>query len=195
MIVDDLIFFAMLGVILGGRIGYVLLLRPQLLGQRPAVSLQDLGRRHVFPWRHARRDRRSLAVCVAPPAQCGRCAGFHQVPLPGLGLFFGRIGNFITNGELWGKVTTVPWGFNVNGVVRHASQLYEALFEGLFLFTVIWIFTSRPRPRLAPSGLFLIVYGVVRFWIEFVRVPDGAHRLPGRTGWLTEEHGIVISQW
>src|SRR5215510_14179124 len=69
------------------------------------------------------------------------------VPLPGLGLFFGRIGNFI-NGELWGKTTTVPWGFQVNGEVRHASQLYEAFFEGLVLFAIIWIFTSRPRPRL-----------------------------------------------
>jgi phosphatidylglycerol:prolipoprotein diacylglycerol transferase len=93
------------------------------------------------------------------------------VPLPALGLFFGRIGNFI-NGELWGKRTSVPWGFNVNGEVRHASQLYEAFFEGLVLFAIIWWYTSKPRPRLAPSGLFLIVYGAVRFAIEFVRVPD-----------------------
>ncbi len=112
------------------------------------------------------------------------------VPLPGLGLFFGRIGNFI-NGELWGKVTTVPWGFNVNGQVRHASQLYEAIFEGLVLFTIIWLFTSRPRPRLAPSGLFLIIYGVVRFCIEFVRVPDEHIGYLAHTDWLTE--GMVLS--
>ena len=80
--------------------------------------------------------------------------------------------------------------FNVNGVVRHASQLYEALFEGLFLFAVIWIFTARPRPRLAPSGLFLIVYGVVRFAIEFVRIPD-EHIGYLAGGWLTE--GQVLS--
>jgi phosphatidylglycerol:prolipoprotein diacylglycerol transferase len=104
-------------------------------------------------------------------------------------LFFGRIGNFI-NSELWGKVTTVPWGFNVNGEVRHASQLYEAVFEGLFLFAVIWIFTARPRPRWAPSGLFLVVYGVVRFMIEFVRVPD-EHIGYLAGGWLTE--GQVLS--
>ena len=112
------------------------------------------------------------------------------VPLPPLGLFFGRIGNFI-NGELWGKVTTVPWGFNVNGQVRHASQLYEAIFEGLVLFTIIWLFTSRPRPRLAPSGLFLIVYGVVRFCIEFVRVPDEHIGYLFNTGWVTM--GQVLS--
>ena len=92
-------------------------------------------------------------------------------PLPELGLFFGRIGNFI-NGELWGKPTTVPWGFRVDGQVRHASQLYEAGLEGLVLFAAIWIFTRKPRPRLAPSGLFLLLYGLARFSIEFVRVPD-----------------------
>jgi phosphatidylglycerol:prolipoprotein diacylglycerol transferase len=110
-------------------------------------------------------------------------------PLPALGLFFGRIGNFI-NGELWGKVTTVPWGFNVNGQVRHASQLYEAGLEGLMLFAVMWWYTSRPRPRLAPSGLFLLIYGVVRFLIEFVRVPD-EHIGYLAGGWLTE--GQVLS--
>src|SRR3569833_2613301 len=112
------------------------------------------------------------------------------VPLPGLGLFFGRIGNSI-NGELWGKVPTVPWGFNVNGQVRHASQLYEAFFEGLVLFASIWVFTARPRPRLALSGLFLIVYGIVRFAIEFVRVPDEHIGYLAGTGWLTE--GMVLS--
>ena len=86
-------------------------------------------------------------------------------------MFFGRIGNFI-NGELWGKPTTVPWGFRVDGQVRHASQLYEAALEGLVLFAVLWIFTRKPRPRLAPSGLFLLLYGLARFSIEFVRVPD-----------------------
>jgi len=92
-------------------------------------------------------------------------------PLPAFGLFFGRIGNFI-NSELWGKPTTVPWGFNVNGVVRHPSQLYEACLEGILLFTVLWWFSSKPRPRLAISGLFLVIYGLLRFVLEFVRLPD-----------------------
>ena len=110
-------------------------------------------------------------------------------PLPGIGLFAGRIGNFI-NGELWGKPTSLPWGFRVNGVVRHPSQLYEALLEGLLLFSVLWIYTAKPRPRLAPSGLFLLIYGCSRFLIEFVRVPDAQiGYLAG--GWLTM--GQVLS--
>ena len=110
-------------------------------------------------------------------------------PLPALGLFFGRIGNFI-NSELWGKVTTVPWGFMVNGEVRHASQLYEATLEGLFLFCLLWWFTMRPRPRWAPSGVFMLVYGLARFLVEFVRVPD-EHIGYLAGGWLTE--GQVLS--
>jgi phosphatidylglycerol:prolipoprotein diacylglycerol transferase len=104
-------------------------------------------------------------------------------PLPGIGLLAGRIGNFI-NGELWGKPTTVPWGFQVDGQVRHASQLYEGFFEGLVLFLMLWWFTSRPRPRLAPSGLFLVIYGTARFLIEFVRVPD-EHLGYLSQGWIT----------
>jgi phosphatidylglycerol:prolipoprotein diacylglycerol transferase len=186
--VDDLIFFAMLGVILGGRIGYVLFYGLSFWAKDPMypVKIWDGGMSFhggmigvivavsLFAWRR----RRNVADVLD-----------FTVPLPGLGLFFGRIGNFI-NGELWGKVTTVPWGFNVNGQVRHASQLYEAIFEGLVLFILIWLFTSRPRPRLAPSGLFLIIYGVVRFAIEFVRVPD-EHIGYLAGGWLTE--GQVLS--
>jgi phosphatidylglycerol---prolipoprotein diacylglyceryl transferase len=181
--VDDLIFFAMLGVIFGGRIGYVLFygltfwandawyplriweggmsFHGGLLGVVVALML--------FAWRRGRH-----------PADVYD----FTAPLPALGLFFGRIGNFI-NSELWGKVTTVPWGFNVNGEARHPSQLYEAALEGLLLFAVLWWFTARPRPRLAPSGLFLLVYGVARFLVEFVRIPDEQiGYLAG--GWLTE---------
>ncbi|HEY0767509.1 MAG TPA: prolipoprotein diacylglyceryl transferase [Steroidobacteraceae bacterium] len=181
--VDDLIFFAMLGVILGGRIGYVLFygltfwandvwypfkiweggmaFHSGLLGGVIAISL--------FAWRRGR--------------NIGDVCDF-TAPLPALGLFFGRIGNFI-NSELWGKVTTVPWGFRVHGEVRHPSQLYEATLEGLVLFAVLWWFTMRPRPRLAPSGLFLAIYGVARFLVEFVRVPDEQiGYLAG--GWFTE---------
>ena len=181
--VDDLIFYDMLGVIFGGRIGYVLFygltfwrhdwLYPfkiwdggmsfhgGLLGVITAMTL--------YAWRNGRN-----VVDVYD----------FTAPLPAFGLFFGRIGNFI-NGELWGKPTTVPWGFEVNGVVRHPSQLYEAALEGLLLFAVLWWFTSRPRPRLAPSGLFLIIYGLARSLIEFVRVPD-EHIGYLAGGWLTE---------
>jgi phosphatidylglycerol---prolipoprotein diacylglyceryl transferase len=168
--VDDLIFYCMLGVIAGGRIGYVLFYGMQYWAKDPWYPLKIteggmsfhggmlgvIGAMIIYAWRH----RRAMADVFD-----------FTVPLPSLGLFFGRIGNFI-NGELWGKPTTVAWGFNVNGEVRHASQLYEAFFEGLLLFAIIWWFTSKPRLRLAPSGLFLTIYGVVRFGIEFVRVPD-----------------------
>ncbi len=92
-------------------------------------------------------------------------------PAGPLGLFFGRIGNFI-NGELWGKPTDVPWGFIVDGVKRHPSQLYEAFSEGLLLFAILWIYSKKTRPRMAVSGLFLLGYGTFRFLIEFIRLPD-----------------------
>ncbi|MBS0578452.1 MAG: prolipoprotein diacylglyceryl transferase [Proteobacteria bacterium] len=181
--VDDLIFFDMLGVILGGRIGYVLFYGLKFWANDPWYPLKIweggmsfhggmLGvivAMSVFAWR-----RRRNMVDVYD----------FTAPLPALGLFFGRIGNFI-NGELWGKVTTVPWGFMVNGEVRHASQLYEATLEGLFLFCLLWWFTMRPRPRWAPSGVFMLVYGLARFLVEFVRVPD-EHIGYLAGGWLTE---------
>jgi phosphatidylglycerol:prolipoprotein diacylglycerol transferase len=186
--VDDLVFYSMLGGILGGRIGYVLFygwpfwakdawyplriweggmsIHGGLLGGIVALLI------------FAKTHRRNI----------GDVFDF-TVPLPGLGLFFGRLGNFI-NGELWGKPTTLPWGFNYNGQVLHPSQLYEAFFEGLVLFAIIWWFTSKPRPRLAPTGLFLAYYGTVRFLVEFVRVPDEQlNYLAG--GWLTM--GQVLS--
>jgi len=119
-------------------------------------------------------------------------------PCVPVGLASGRIGNFI-NGELWGKPTDVPWAVVVDGVPLHASQLYEAFLEGLVLFTILWWFTSKPRPRLAPSGLFLLCYGVFRFAIEFVRVPD-ANRGYLLLDWVTMGQilslpMIVIGLW
>jgi phosphatidylglycerol---prolipoprotein diacylglyceryl transferase len=187
--VDDLIFYSMLGVILGGRSGYVLFYGLQFWADDPWYPLKIweggmsfhggllgvITALALFAWRRGRN--------VADVYD-------FTAPLPAVGLFFGRIGNFI-NGELWGKVTTVPWGFRVNGEVRHASQLYEAGLEGLALFAVMWWFTSRPRPRLAPSGLFLAFYGVARFLIEFVRIPDEQiGYLAG--GWFTEGQALSL---
>jgi phosphatidylglycerol:prolipoprotein diacylglycerol transferase len=103
--------------------------------------------------------------------------------MPVIGLFAGRIGNFI-NGELWGKPTDLPWGMSVNGKVLHPSQLYEAALEGIVLFAILWWFTSKPRPRLAPAGLFLTLYAIFRIGVEFVRVPD-EHIGYLAFGWLT----------
>ncbi|HHQ42733.1 MAG TPA: prolipoprotein diacylglyceryl transferase, partial [Chromatiales bacterium] len=107
-------------------------------------------------------------------------------PLVPPGLLFGRIGNFI-NGELWGRPTDLPWGmvFPLAGLEpRHPSQLYEAALEGLALFALLWWFTARPRPRMAPSGLFLALYGSFRFLVEFVREPDPQLGFVA-FGWLT----------
>jgi phosphatidylglycerol---prolipoprotein diacylglyceryl transferase len=186
--VDDLIFFTMLGVILGGRIGYILFYGLKFWANDPWYPLKVweggmsfhggllgvVAAMTLFAWRRGRN-----------PADVYD----FTAPLPALGLFFGRIGNFI-NSELWGKVTTVPWGFRVDGQVRHPSQLYEAGLEGLVLFTVMWLYTSRPRPRWAPSGLFMTLYGVARFLVEFVRVPD-EHIGYLALGWITE--GQVLS--
>ena len=107
-------------------------------------------------------------------------------PLVPQGLFWGRMGNFI-NGELWGKVSDVPWAmvFPTGGPwPRHPSQLYEGLLEGLVLFVVLWIFSARPRKAGAVSGLFALLYAVFRFGVEFVRVPDAQLGYLA-FGWLT----------
>jgi len=186
--VDDFVFYAMLGVILGGRIGYVLF-----------YGLTMWRGDWLYPlkiWEGGMSFHGGLlgviTACVLFARQRGRQLGDvfdFSVPLPGVGLFFGRLGNFI-NGELWGRPTDVPWAMLVadpNGgaaVARHPSQLYEATLEGLVLFTILWLYTSRPRPRYAASGLFLICYSVARITVEFVREPDiQIGYLAG--GWLT----------
>ena len=100
-----------------------------------------------------------------------------------IGICGSRIGNFI-NGVLWGAPTTVPWAFIVDGEARHPSQLYEAGLEGLALFLILWLYSARPRPVMSVSALFLIGYGVFRFAVEFVRLPD-AHLGYLAFGWLT----------
>jgi phosphatidylglycerol:prolipoprotein diacylglycerol transferase len=174
--VDDFVFYAMLGVILGGRIGYVLFY---------GLPLWRSDWLYLFKiWEGGMSFHGGMLGVIAATAifarQRGRRIGDvfdFAVPLPGVGLFFGRIGNFI-NGELWGRPTDVPWAMLVpdpNGgaaIARHPSQLYEATLEGLVLFSILWLYTSRPRPRYAPSGLFLICYSVARIAVEFVREPD-----------------------
>ena len=174
--VDDFLFYAMLGVILGGRIGYVLFYGLPLWRGDWLYPLKI--------WEGGMSFHGGMLGVLAAAWIFGRQRGRHAfdvydfaAPLPGVGLFFGRIGNFI-NGELWGRPTDVPWAMLVpdpNGgapVARHPSQLYEATLEGLVLFLVLWWFTAKPRPRLAPSGLFLILYGCARFTVEWVRLPD-----------------------
>jgi phosphatidylglycerol:prolipoprotein diacylglycerol transferase len=186
--VDDFLFYAMLGVILGGRIGYVLFYGLPLWRGDPLYPLKIWQGGMSF---HGGLLGVVIAVAIFAVRRRRHIADVFDftAPLPGIGLLFGRLGNFI-NGELWGRPTEVPWAFRVpnpNGgppVPRHPSQLYEAFFEGLVLFSILWIFTSRPRPRYAPAGLFLLCYAVARIGVEFVREPDvGIGYLA--FGWLT----------
>lgn len=181
--VDDLIFFAALGVIIGGRLGWVLFYGLEEVLAHPSRIIRVWEGGMSF---HGGLIGVMVAVAVFAKRRGRRVADVFDftAPLPALGLFFGRIGNFI-NGELWGKPTDVPWAFVVNGVPLHPSQLYEAVLEGLVLFSIVWWFTRKPRPRLAPSGLFLACYGAFRFLVEFVRVPD-ENRGYLLLGWVTE---------
>jgi len=180
--VDDLIFYCALGVIVGGRIGWMLFYGTErILGDPMSV---------VRVWEGGMSFHGGLigvlvALALFASRRGKRIADVFDftAPLPAIGFGAGRIGNFI-NGELWGKPTDVPWAVVVDGVALHASQLYEAFLEGLVLFVVLWWFTSKPRPRLAPSGLFLLGYGVFRFAVEFVRVPD-ANRGYLLLDWMT----------
>ena len=180
--VDDLMFYGMIGVILGGRIGYALVYGTDQLLSDPFYLFKITEGGMSF---HG-----GLAGVLLAMWLYGRKLGHSMwtmtdfvAPIVPQGLGFGRIGNFI-NGELWGKPTDVPWAFNVNGQVLHASQLYEALLEGFVLFAIIWWYAAKPRPYMAVSGLFLLLYGVFRFFVEFYRVPD-AHLGYLALDWVT----------
>jgi len=180
--VDDLIFYCALGVIFGGRLGWILFYGTERIFTDPLGLLRIWEGGMSF---HGGLAGVLIALAMFASRRGKRVADVFDftAPLPAIGFGAGRIGNFI-NGELWGKPTDVPWAVVVDGVALHASQLYEALLEGLVLFLILWWFTSRPRPRLAPSGLFLLCYGVFRFAIEFVRVPD-ANRGYLLLDWMT----------
>ena len=168
--VDDLIFFAAVGVILGGRIGWLLVYGFDSVLEDPLSIIKVWQGGMSF---HGGLAGVMIALVLFARRRGRRIADVFDfmAPLPAVGLFAGRIGNFI-NGELWGKPTDLPWGMLVKGEVLHPSQLYEAALEGLVLFLVLWWFTAKPRPRLAPSGLFLALYAIFRISVEFVRVPD-----------------------
>jgi phosphatidylglycerol:prolipoprotein diacylglycerol transferase len=171
--VDDMLFFGVFGVILGGRLGYVLLYKPLYYFAHPLEVLAlwqggmsfhggFLGVLIALALFARRRHKRWLEVTD------------FVAPLMPLGLAAGRLGNFI-NGELWGRPATVPWAMvfpHVDAVPRHPSQLYELGLEGIALFVLLWLYARRRRPVGAVSGLFLIGYGSFRFLVEYAREPD-----------------------
>lgn len=186
VMVQDLLFYCFLGVILGGRLGYLLFYGWEQIIQDPLYVFRIWEGGMSF---HGG----LLGVCAAVllfarkhSSTFVNVADF-VVPLVPIGLGAGRIGNFI-NGELWGKPSTAPWAFVVDGVGRHPTQLYEAFLEGLVLFTALWWYTaessSAQRDKGRATGLFLAGYGVSRFLVEFWRLPD-EHLGYLAFGWLT----------
>ncbi len=174
--VEDLLFFGILGVILGGRLGYALFYKPDVYLAQPLEILKV--------WQGGMSFHGGLLGVIAAMAWFARRRGrpFLQVtdliaPCVPLGLASGRIGNFI-NGELWGRVTdaSVPWVMvfpqSGSALPRHPSQLYQFLLEGLLLFVVLWVYARRPRGLGQVSGIFLIGYGTLRFAAEYFREPD-----------------------
>ncbi|HSB97303.1 MAG TPA: prolipoprotein diacylglyceryl transferase [Spongiibacteraceae bacterium] len=173
--VEDIIFSGAMGVILGGRCGYVLFYNFDKFLHDPLWLLRvweggmsfhggALGVIIAMVW-YARRQRLHF----------GQLWDF-IAPLVPLGLLLGRLANFI-NQELWGRPSDVPWAMvfpltDPQLLARHPSQLYEALLEGVALFAILWIFSRKPRPTFAVGGLFLFFYGVFRFGVEFLREPD-----------------------
>lgn len=170
---SDLLFYCVLGVILGGRLGYVLFYNLPFYWAHPL---------QIFAvWEGGMSFHGGLlGVIIASILFCHRRGlpilktGDVLVAAAPIGLGLGRIGNFI-NGELWGRVTTVPWGMvfpNAGPLPRHPSQLYEAFLEGLVLFLILW-FLNRHKARVGvPFFSFFLFYGLFRFTVEFFRQPD-----------------------
>ena len=174
--VDDMLVYAVLGVILGGRLGYVLFYKPGYYLDHPFEILQIWTGGMSFHggflgvlaaiWLFCRLRKKVWLATMDFIA-----------PLVPIGLAAGRLGNFI-NGELPGRPTDLPWGMwfpqidPVQQIARHPSQLYQFALEGMALFALLWLYSRKPRPTGAVSGLFLVGYGFFRFLAEFTRQPD-----------------------
>ena len=183
---DDLLFYGVLGVILGGRLGQVLFYEPGYYFSDPA--------RILAIWQGGMSFHGGFIGVLLATAWFARRQGktFFELmdfiaPLVPIGLGAGRIGNFI-NAELWGKASDLPWAMvfptDPQQLPRHPSQLYQFALEGLALFVILWLYTRKPRPTMAVSGLFAICYGSFRILVEFVRVPDAQLGYLA-FGWLT----------
>lgn len=190
--VEDLIFYGALGVVLGGRCGYV------FLYNFPQFMADPLWLFRV--WEGGMAFHGGLLGVIVAIALYAR---HHKLPVSALldfmvpvvpiGLGLGRIGNFIGQ-ELWGRPSDAPWAMvfprDPSGLARHPSQLYQFVLEGVILFLIVYVFTRKQRPAWAPAGLFLACYGSFRFLVEFVREPD-SHIGFDAMGWLTR--GQVLS--
>lgn len=182
---EDLFFYCILGVIIGGRVGYVLFYDIPSFFQDP-LSLFKI-------WQGGMSFHGGflgvLVGCYFFARKSGKKffdVGDFLAPLVPIALAFGRIGNFINN-ELWGMVTNVPWGIVFPGageLPRHPSQIYEFFLEGVLFFLFLWVYSERKKPTMAVSAMFLMWYGVVRFCVEFFRSPDPQYGFIA-FGWVT----------
>jgi len=187
-LLDDLLFYGVLGVILGGRLGYVFFYKASYYFAHPL---------EIFAvWQGGMSFHGGFLGVLVAMAWFAHKQKLHWLqltdfiaPLVPPGLAFGRLGNFI-NGELWGRPTDVPWAMifpKVDNLPRHPSQLYEFALEGVLLFALLWLYARKPRPVGAVSGVFLIGYGSFRFIAEFSREPDD---FLGLLSW-----GMSMGQW
>ena len=190
--VDDLVFYGAMGVVLGGRFGYVLFYNFDKFLADPIwlIKVWEGGMSFhggflgvlVALFIYARR----LNISI------GELCDF-VAPIVPIGLGFGRLGNFIGQ-ELYGRAADVPWAMifttDPEGIPRHPSQLYQMMLEGVLLFLIVFLFSAKKRPTWSVGGLFLLCYGLFRFFVEFFRQPDG-HIGFDAFGWLTR--GQILS--
>ena len=188
--VDDLLTYGVLGVVVGGRLGQVIFYEPGYYLSHPFEIMAV--------WKGGMSFHGGFLGVLAAMALYARNSGktFWQVtdfiaPLVPLGLAAGRIGNFI-NGELWGRIAepSLPWAMifpQVDDLPRHPSQLYQASLEGLLLFVLLWLYSSKPRPTRAVSAAFLIGYGSFRWIGEYFREPDA--------GVFGHSYLVSMGQW
>ena len=192
--VEDVIFYGALGVILGGRCGYVLFYNFAKFARDPLWLFRVWEGGMSF---HGGVLGVIIALALYARVQrieLGRLWDF-AAPLAPMGLLLGRLANFL-NQELWGRQTDVAWAMvfpltDPLKLPRHPSQLYEALLEGLLLFAILWIYSRKPRPQYAVGGLFLFFYGVFRFVVEFFREPDEQIGFAA-FGWMSRGQELCI---
>jgi phosphatidylglycerol:prolipoprotein diacylglycerol transferase len=181
---DDMLFYGVLGVIIGGRLGEVLFYNPAYYFSHPL---------EIFAiWKGGMSFHGGFLGVMIAMAIWSRKAGRNLMdtldfiaPMVPLGYAAGRIGNFI-NAELPGRIAdpSLPWAMiwpNVDNLPRHPSPIYQALIDGVLLFIILWLYARKPRPRMAVSGVFALGYGCARFFTEYFRVPDYEVHLAGLT--------------
>lgn len=191
--VSDLLFYVAVGVVVGGRLGYT------LFYNLPGFLADPIELFRI--WRGGMSFHGGLLGVIAAVwwfARVHKRTFFEVMDLTAVavpfGLLMGRIGNFI-NAELWGKPSSLPWAMvfptDPERLPRHPTMLYEAALEGLVMLAILWWFSSRPRPAMSISGLFLVLYAIFRSLVELLRVPD-AHIGYLAGGWLTMGHVLSL---